>query len=524
MQVFSLQGRGLLLLVSLIRILFFNTILKSALEIYAFPNNIFLMPKSNNSSRSPSSASHPKPSADDAAVRLSDVALRKKKNADAQAAFRARRAHYIATLEETVTSLESVVLQLQDSCKEARAESHQLRQENGRLRLEFRDREKLWRNLWQTKKDSQGVDCEEPPLPPSSILAPASLMGSLQLDQYGNNDFAYRVNEDTHLCNMSYQSGPSQYPTPAPLTSFPSGAESPVPDDVPIGSRGERYGAYPYPLHNVHQEGQWSIPQNTSTDSGGSANINSASSCRSPSFATSPQNSTDTSFSARFTVEDQKPSLNSLDTAPYVFHNNRSLSPALSTPTSSSASLTYSFPVADAGGHDHIDLDYRRHPHSHATEATLHGGTADISLMGPSNEAARSRLGTRPLLPPLPVSGNDTGIQHEQGSSDCDTTTYSHSRPHPRNIIHSSRSPSPSSPAISGTLAVIKAQAFGALRRTRTRAKKSSEGAAKVAMDVLEARGIGLGIPVSNLKRQRVEGDDSSHRSLLVCRHPEQSV
>jgi len=32
---------------------------------------------------------------------MTDAALRKKKNADAQAAFRARRANYIATLEET---------------------------------------------------------------------------------------------------------------------------------------------------------------------------------------------------------------------------------------------------------------------------------------------------------------------------------------------------------------------------------------------------------------------------------------
>jgi hypothetical protein len=37
--------------------------------------------------------STPKPPSDDAA-------MRKKKNADAQAAFRARRANYIATLEE----------------------------------------------------------------------------------------------------------------------------------------------------------------------------------------------------------------------------------------------------------------------------------------------------------------------------------------------------------------------------------------------------------------------------------------
>jgi len=36
---------------------------------------------------------------------MSDIAIRKKKNADAQAAFRARRANYIATLEETGLSL-----------------------------------------------------------------------------------------------------------------------------------------------------------------------------------------------------------------------------------------------------------------------------------------------------------------------------------------------------------------------------------------------------------------------------------
>ncbi len=38
---------------------------------------------------------------DDSVSRISDTVLRKKKNADAQAAFRARRANYIATLEET---------------------------------------------------------------------------------------------------------------------------------------------------------------------------------------------------------------------------------------------------------------------------------------------------------------------------------------------------------------------------------------------------------------------------------------
>jgi hypothetical protein len=41
---------------------------------------------------------------DDGQPRMSDIALRKKKNADAQAAFRARRANYIASLEETGAS------------------------------------------------------------------------------------------------------------------------------------------------------------------------------------------------------------------------------------------------------------------------------------------------------------------------------------------------------------------------------------------------------------------------------------
>jgi hypothetical protein len=57
------------------------------------------MPKSNQSCSPP--LPHAKPASDESTQRLSDVALRKKKNADAQAAFRARRANYIATLEET---------------------------------------------------------------------------------------------------------------------------------------------------------------------------------------------------------------------------------------------------------------------------------------------------------------------------------------------------------------------------------------------------------------------------------------
>ena len=62
------------------------------------------MPKSNPTLSPSTTNAHSSPTksnTDDAVNKLTDVALRKKKNADAQAAFRARRANYIATLEET---------------------------------------------------------------------------------------------------------------------------------------------------------------------------------------------------------------------------------------------------------------------------------------------------------------------------------------------------------------------------------------------------------------------------------------
>lgn len=138
--------------------------------------------------------------------------------------------------------------------------------------------------------------------------------------------------------------------------------------------------------------------------------------------------------------------------------------------------------------------------------------------MGPASDAVRYRLGTRrvepgdrPVLPGLPpYSGSDNGSQHERGSSDGDSAPFSHPRLRARRgaapAAMLSRSPSPGAPTLSGTLAVIKAQAFGALRRTRARTKKT-EGAAMVAKDVLEARGIGIEVSAGS-KRQRLHNDD----------------
>ncbi|KAJ7169881.1 anaphase-promoting complex, cyclosome, subunit 4-domain-containing protein [Mycena filopes] len=417
-------------------------------------------------------------------VKSEYLSRKTKKNADAQAAFRARRANYIATLEETVTSLESVVLQLQDSCREARTDAQDLRQQNASLRHEFREREKFWRTLWQSRKS--GENDELPPLPQPSAQRPYGILSA------------------AHLRHRKHD-------IPVPRRS---------------NNRGAKYGPYSYSIHGSHRDHghSWppSIGQNTSS-SGESGAPQTTNSSDSPGFGESPtltSSSSDLSVpfqSTRFGEEPKIP-VNNLDSAPYVFPGSRSISPSSTTPSSSSTSLTSPFQFAFSDGsvpHERNDYDYRRNSNPRS-DVGLHPGT-EVSLSGPGSDAVRYRLGTRradsssdrplPILPPLSIS--DGGSQHDRGSSDGDSNSYNHPRLRQRRdsvISPPSRSSSPSGgPALSSTLAVIKAQAFGALRRTRARTKKPSDVPAKTAMDVLEARGIDMGV---SSKRQRTAESD----------------
>ncbi|KAJ7475623.1 hypothetical protein B0H11DRAFT_1646411, partial [Mycena galericulata] len=86
--------------------------------------------------------------------KLSDMTLRKKKNAEVQAAFRKKRANYIATLEEAgkfYAFLRNVVSQLQESRSEALSEVHEMWQQNANLRHEFHERENFWKAFWQSR-------------------------------------------------------------------------------------------------------------------------------------------------------------------------------------------------------------------------------------------------------------------------------------------------------------------------------------------------------------------------------------
>lgn len=391
------------------------------------------MPKSPRSS--PSSA-NPKNTSDDTNSRLSDIALRKKKNADAQAAFRARRANYIATLEETVTSLESVVLQLQESWRDSRAELQDARQEILRLQHQCRERDHFWRDLWENRRAGPTPDTDDISSPSFSPLnthhsALAPQMAS-QIGPYSLEGIAYRSSDDTPTPQSAYSSQQEFSATGNPL-SFHEG--------------------------EVTGDGSHCLSQRVEK----------------------------MSYVARFSNDDHKLNLGNFEAASFSFNGDRfpesrSLSPTSTTPSSASSTTMPSASYQYAFSDPTLAQDSFRRS-SHSNEMTLHGGTADISVV-PGADTVRYRLGSRqpismPDRPVLPLArpGSASETQQERGSSD---------------VV----------PAISCTVAVIKAQAFGALRRTRTRTKKSTETAARVAHDVLEARGIGLG------SRRRGSDDD----------------
>lgn len=359
--------------------------------------------------------------------------------------------------QNIVTSLESVVIQLQDSCRESRSENIQLRHEISRLRYENREREKYWRAFINPRKSP-------------------SILSNLP-DSFSYSNPSSFVEQQNNTNNTSQ------------LAALPD--------------RPEKYPTY-----------SWQIPALSNT-------AQSQSQSQSPSYIQSP--SIAPPFSARFPQDDRKVALDLvLNSAPYVFPgtnstryqnvpesipNSRSMSP-----TTSASSATYQLPFqADpASAQEHTDFHYRAQslPQS-CQDVTLHGGIADISLAGQHPDSVRYRFIRRSNsdldnqdLPMLPQ--NDTSSHHHEDNP-------SRLRASRRNIAHPyRRSQSPGPTPLSSTVAVIKAQAFGALRRTRAKTKRATDSAARVAQDVLEARGIGVGPVPSNENPARLyqEEDD----------------
>jgi hypothetical protein len=208
--------------------------------------------------------------------------------------------------------------------------------------------------------------------------------------------------------------------------------------------------------------------------------------------------------------------------APYMYPGSRSISPA-STPTSTSSTSLGPAPYQFTFPENSVLQDYRRT--LGPRELTLHGGTADIPIAGSVGDALRYRLGAsrtnsmpNPSLVPTPYSraDNTSDERKSDGSDGQDGRPPRRAGlPATASSSRTSRSPSPT-PPISGTLAVIKAQAFGALRRSRGRTRRSSDGAARAAVDALSARGLGLGINLNANPHpnKRPRHDDSTNEEM----------
>ena len=257
----------------------------------------------------------------------------------------------------------------------------------------------------------------------------------------------------------------------------------------------------------------------------------------SPTYVESPSlTSSELAYPSNTAIGDDQKITIQVNQSGYMYTASRSTSPP-STPTStSSTSLSvtpyqFTFPEGTAvQDRPEFNIGRPSFGQSRAPELTLHGGTANIAMTtgGSLNDALRYRVPVRANTMPSathPFARIDQALGAHGRESDEDdsmsplsgsrlrgggsvrrsTISGDHSNP------RSSSSPPP--PRLSGTLAVIKAQSFGGLRRTRGgKTKKSSEGAAKLSVEALSVRGISVDIPAH--KRQKIRSDPGNDAQL----------
>ncbi|KAF8516178.1 hypothetical protein BU17DRAFT_93007 [Hysterangium stoloniferum] len=350
------------------------------------------------------------------------ASMRRRKNAEAQAAFRARRANYIASLEETVTSLEAVVLSLQDTCREARNDADDLRRENNRLTAAVksleqaaRDRDKLWRESWQAKMQSLGFDDTQITDMPGDSRPFVDEMRFPQAQaQGGSSAQAYQLKDDSRYL-PPFHTTATWVPGPFSATRTHSSAS----DSPPSLSPSVQYAPQPH-----------SQSHSLDLNAYHGWHILFLRVCR-------------TAYSGALITEYADANIHSSTSTERYDEERYRLR------------RTYSGPTLER-----------------ANEG-IYGAEADVSPLDDSPQAMRPRRHTTPALG-----------QHPNPHSHSQSPSVS---PPP--------GPQDRDPPISNTLAVIKAQAFGSLRRARTRSKRANDTASKTAIDLLSARGMGMGVP-----------------------------
>lgn len=183
---------------------------------------------------------------------------------------------------------------------------------------------------------------------------------------------------------------------------------------------------------------------------------------------------------------------------PYSFNDTPSPSP-----TSSTSSLPYTMAYPDPNNSpSHESRNAYTYPHSQGMPVTFHGGMGSIAVRGgPGSDALRQRLAgvkreykapERPLLSPLQTSPDIVRAYGEEhhSSSVAQSPEDGNLDQDPDSSPSSSPTTSPSYPKTSNSVAVIKAQSFGAMRKQRAPRRTGDHVAAKAAQDVLDARGL----------------------------------
>lgn len=366
-----------------------------------------------------------------------------------------------------------MVIQLQESCRETRNENLELRQENSRLRYENREREKYWKPFVQARKS--GPRPVSSPHPTPHLHTPVSYpYRTSSLSQpYDNSSFV-----DNHTSAIAFT------------------ARNDDGSSVPPADRSGKYTTYPYSMLDSPRDPRWQLPSALPT----SSCLSSSTGAVTPQSMKSPSLTASADLAPAYPglpTNDHKVVLDAvLSSAPYVFPggnryqnlpesipHSRSMSPTTSASSATSLPLTTSYQLPFS---THPGFEYRGQSLSRRPEVTLHGDISASHLDSVRDRFTKSS--DADFQDHLPMEQQNDGVsQHEVSPTRL--------RGNRRNLIahpyRTSQSPGPT--PLSSTVAVIKAQAFGALRRTRAKAKRTSDSAARVAQDVLEARGIGPG-------------------------------
>lgn len=415
---------------------------------------------------------------------ISDPALleKKRKNASAQAAFRQRRSNYIANLEETVTSLETVVRKLQDACRDAHDDATEMRQENIRLKAllqGFEERERIWKAY---AKATAGT--------------PAAVAASQQL---AAASAAAAAAATAHTTGTSTSSS-SLIETP--LSSAGSLQEHSATGNS-YGEEGTVFGDETFSFGKVEDIDGEAIRGGLMQQQCSPLSLYSSSSGHSTAVTTSPT-------PMHFSMDPTDPASGQLTPSSTVDCAFGGLS-----------SLSYS-----ANGTDAYSVDANMPPPTYPTSYNSYA-------LNDFTTSHRRSLPTSTLS--LDPVGSDSMDYTTLETASLDDSKDSSARARRRHTYSSFPAPASSSSrsstgsgrssskgarsnsdaaaaAMSNTLAVIKAQAFGNVRKTRARAKKNpaSGDAAKAALEILEARGLGLGLDISGGVKRRKRGDLSS--------------